>query len=464
MFYRIKPIIAALFIGALATACTSEKDTGQDAAISPQIIQPTFTEHIAPIVFQNCSPCHRPGESGPFSLLTYNDFKKRTRMIKHVTQSGFMPPWPANREYREFANQRGLTANEKELIAQWIDGGAPQGDPSKLPDLPNFDSQSVLGKPDAVVYMQDTMFIAGDNTDHFRYMKIPFELDRDTFLRAIEFVPGNRRLLHHMNGNLINYADGKKTNVFEGETIIDPDTTDTFNAYHHMKLANDDGTFPTLTPSAVNFLPGVDAAAYPEGVGGYYLSRKGAFLVQSMHYGPSAIDTFDLSYFKLYFSSTPPKRPTQEIQMGTLGETPVVPDFVIPANSIKTFRTSYRVRQDISLLTINPHMHLIGREFKAYAVPPNGDTIPLIHIPEWDFRWQYFYTFKKMLKIPKGSIITVVATFNNTLENPFQPFVPPQTIVPPHPGKDMKTTDEMLQFFINYVPYQPGDENIILGE
>ena len=124
------------------------------------------------------------------------------------------------------------------------------------------------------------------------------------------------------------------------------------------------------------------------------------------------------------------------------------------------------ITQDISLLTINPHMHLLGKSFLAYAITLNNDTIPLIKIDNWNFRWQYFYTFKKMLKIPAGSEIIVEATYDNTSNNPDNPFSPPQVVSERKNlnGKgSMRTSDEMLQFIINYLPYNDGDENIILG-
>lgn len=459
MFYRV---IAGFIVVCTLSACGDSGESKDQRELIPDTLLVTFSEHIAPLVWENCAPCHRPGEAGPFSLLEYADLKKRTKMIRHVTESGFMPPWPADPGYRSFVGERRLSDYQKALIARWVEQGAEKGDPNLLPEMPDFSAQRPLGEPDAIVYLKDTVWIPGNNSDLFLYIKVPFELERDTFLRAIEFVPGNRQLLHHMNGNLINYAPGQKTDHFAGATIVDPDTTGTFTAYQYMQLANDDGSYPVLTPSAVNYLPGVEAAFYPEGIGGFRISKQGAFLVQTMHYGPSAIDTFDLSYFKLYFVPEPPKRPLREIQMGTLGETPVIPDLVIPADSVVSFYTEYRVKQDLSLLTINPHMHLLGTRFKAYAIPPQGDTIPLVHIPEWDFRWQYFYTFEKMLKIPKGSIIRAEATFDNTTDNPHQPFSPLRDVVPPEEGDDMKTTDEMFQFFINYVPYEEGDEEVSL--
>jgi len=456
MFYRV--LLLVVFGNIIACENPSTRTSGVTNDQNDTLI--TFNRHIAPIIHQNCAPCHRPGEAGPFSLLSYEDVRKRTKMITYVISDGFMPPWPADTSYSRFANERKLSSEQIGLIKKWVTHGAPEGSGTIKPPVHLNAEHGMPGKPDAVVYMQEPMHITGNNSDHFRLLKMPFELERDTFVRAIEFVPGNRQLVHHMNGNLINYQPGKKRNVLAGATIIDPDTIHTFGAYHYMQLANDDGSYPALTPSVVNYLPGVQPAVYPNGIGGYKISKKGVFLIQNMHYGPSPIDTTDLSHINLYFSPVPPKRPMLEIQMGTLGETEVEPEFIIPANEIVSFSTTYQVTQDISILTINPHMHLLGTRFEALAITPDSDTIPLIHISKWDFRWQYFYTFKHMLKIPKGSVIKAFGTFDNTMANPHQPFGTPRTVI--QPKGDMKTTDEMFQFFINYVPYQPGDENISL--
>lgn len=147
--------------------------------------------------------------------------------------------------------------------------------------------------------------------------------------------------------------------------------------------------------------------------------------------------------------------------LGTLGISEVVPPLVVPPDTIMKVETNFTVPQDVSLLTINPHMHLIGRSFKAWATTPSGEEIPLISVPKWDFRWQYFYTFHEMLKVPKGTIIHAEGVYDNTLDNPNNPYDPPKTVVEPV-NRDMKTTDEMFQFIITFLPYQDGDENISL--
>lgn len=151
-----------------------------------------------------------------------------------------------------------------------------------------------------------------------------------------------------------------------------------------------------------------------------------------------------------------------EIQLGTLGISEIVPPLIIPPDTVMTFRTRATVREDISLLTLNPHMHLLGKSFLAYALTPQGDTIRLVRIPKWDFRWQYNYTFPSMVKLPAGSTVYVEGVFDDIRNNPNNPFDPPQTVR--EPEGNMRTTDEMFQLIITYLPYRPGDEKIRLDD
>ncbi|MDB4655599.1 hypothetical protein OAE48_02005 [Flavobacteriales bacterium] len=420
----------------------------------------TFNEHVAPIIYTNCSPCHRPNGGAPFQMLGYKDIVKRAKMIRDVTSDRYMPPWPADPEYRSFVGERHLSDREIALLGKWVEDGLEAGMGSP-PKPPTFTQGSMFGEPDLVVPFKDSVFIRGDNLDKFMVMKIPFEIPKDTFIRLIEFVPGNRDLVHHMNGHLITYEFDKKKDVFEGKHVVTDVNGSTIEAYKTLSIPNDDGAFPTLTPSVSNYLPGVLPAIYPEGIGSYSVNRKSAFLVKNMHYGPSPKDAYDRSYFNVFYADGPPKRPIQEWMLGTLGISEVIPALVVPPDTIMKVETNFTVQQDVSLLTINPHMHLIGRTFKAWATTPNGQEIPLVSIPKWDFRWQYFYTFHQMLKIPKGSVIHAEGVYDNTLDNPNNPYDPPKTVVEPV-NRDMKTTDEMFQFIITYLPYQTGDENISL--
>lgn len=396
-------------------------------------------------------------------MARYEDIRKRTKMIKLVTGKRVMPPWPADPGYRHFLREKTLTDRQIERLAQWVDAGAPIGDTSHRIFPGYFPSSSNLGEPDLVLYFPP-FAIPGDGRDRFLLMKIPFRLAQDTFVRAIEFVPGERLVVHHMNANLISYREGDKTNVFGGMRIIPTDLdAPAVDVQRKMDNLNDDGSWPELTRMVCNYLPGVQHTAYPEGIGGFRMPKEGAFFINDMHYGPSSAPLTDESRFNIFFASAPPSRPSYEFMMGTFGEsgTPIEPPLIVPPNAVMTFRTQFTLPQDISLLTINPHMHLLGKSFLAYAVTSAGDTLPLIRIPDWNFRWQYFYTFEKMLPLKAGTTIYVEGVMDNTPDNPDNPFDPPQTVREPAEGS-MRTVDEMLQFIVTYVPYQPGDENISL--
>jgi hypothetical protein len=291
-------------------------------------------------------------------------------------------------------------------------------------------------------------------------LKIPYNLPQDTFIRFIEIVPGNKKLVHHINVHLVQYDEGAKINYVSGAPFVDTEKSDKLHAFEKLDLKNDDGSYPVLTPSVTNYLPGAEVAFYPDGIGGYRVKKKGAILLDNIHYGPSPIDTSDVTSFNIFFSPHPPERPLGEFILGTSGISKVEPPLIVPPDSVKKFITSYTVPEDISLVTINPHMHLLGLSFLAFAINPSGDTIRLINIPHWDFRWQYFYTFKKIMKIPAGTVIRVEGIFDNTENNPLNPFHPPRVIS--ERDGSMRTTDEMFQFICTFLPYKPGDENISL--
>jgi hypothetical protein len=421
---------------------------------------PTFEKDIASIIYNNCTKCHNPNGVAPFSLTNYDNIKKRAKTIAFVTKNRMMPPWPADPTYTHFVGEKLLNENQIQLLQDWVNTGCKAGDLSLAPKAPTYKYKSSLGKPDLVLEYKDTVFIKGNNIDQFYLMKFPFELDKDTIVSAVEFVPGNTQVVHHVNGHIIQYDQGKKSNIYAGKNIISSESIEASEVYKLLDVANDDGTYPILTQSAVNYLPGVLPTVYPEGLSGFKLHKQGAFLFKDIHYGPSTKDTFDVSRINVFFAKKMPKRITRELQMGTLGVTDIEPPLVIPPNEIKRFITKAKIKRDISILTINPHMHKLGKSFWAFAVTHAGDTIPLIKIKKWDFNWQYFYTFKKMVKIPAGSTIIVEGIFDNTIQNKNNPFHPPREVS--ERAGSMRASDEMFQFIITLMDYQSGDEHVSL--
>ena len=448
----MKKWIIVSLIGLAIYSCTPSTDL-------------TFNRDIAPIIYENCTPCHRSGGAAPFSLTTFQQVNRKKNTILGVTQSGLMPPWPADRNYSHFLGERYLTEVDKQKIKDWIEGGAPEGDTSLLPDLPEYDTYSYIGKPDTTVWF-DSILISGNSRDKFFIATLPIELSEHKYVRAMEFLPNENNLVHHMNGRLLNYESDKKASITQGQRILNLEVEETayVRQFNALRLTNEDGTRPPQINSAVNYLPGVQAQLYPEGIGGFTMNKKSILIADDIHYGPIPQDKWDHSRVNIFFSDAPPKRPINEVMLGTNGASKIIPPLVIPPGKITKHASFLKIPEDISILTINPHMHLLGTSFKAYALTPAQDTIRLIQIPRWDFRWQYFYTFPKMLKIPAGSVIYVEAEYDNTAENQNNPYNPPQEIRErlDNGGAGMRTTDEMLQFIITWLPYQVGDEHVSL--
>ncbi len=448
----MKKWIIVSLIGLAIYSCTPSTDL-------------TFGKDIAPIIFENCTSCHRSGGAAPFSLTTFQQVNRKKNTILEVTQSGLMPPWPADRNYSHFLGERYLSAEDKQKIKDWIEGGAPEGDTSLLPDLPEYNSYSYVGTPDTTLWF-DSILISGNSRDKFFIATLPIKLGKEKYVRAMEFLPNENNLVHHMNGRLLNYKSDKKASITQGQRILNLEVKETayVRQFNALQLTNDDGTRPPQINSAVNYLPGVQAQLYPEGIGGFTMNKKSILIADDIHYGPIPQDKWDHSRVNIFFSKTPPKRPINEVMLGTNGASPIIPPLVIPPGKITKHTSFLKISEDISILTINPHMHLLGKSFKAYAITPAQDTIRLIKIPRWDFRWQYFYTFPKMLKIQAGSVIYVEAEYDNTAENQNNPNNPPQEIRERYEfgGAGMRTTDEMLQFIITWLPYQVGDEHVSL--
>lgn len=455
-------VVSVFYLSSCSNSTEQKMDNRIDSLTSDTLLPSvvTFNEHISAIIYSKCATCHRPGESGPFPLLSYKDVYRRKKTIVKVTHNGYMPPWPADRTYSSFVGELYLTNHEKALIKKWVDDGATEGPMKFKKPIPSFPKGSQIGKPDLVIRFPKDFKIEGDNKDHYMIMKIPYEIPSDKYVKLIEFVPGNRKRVHHVNGYMVVYEPGKKKSLHKGQYFVNNYETDIKTVWKKLDILNDDGTYPLRIPSATNYLPGVVPAVYPEGVGGFLMKKQGVILLNDIHYGPTSRDEFDNSYFNVFYSDVAPRRRFREFQLGTYGVSEIKPKLMVPPDSIKTFTTQYTVQEDISLVTINPHMHLLGKSFVAYVVSTDGNIIPLIRINQWDFRWQYFYTFKKMLKITKGSTIHVKATFDNTKSNPFNPYKPARWV-----GEregSMSTKDEMLQFIVTYLPYQQGDENISL--
>ena len=413
---------------------------------------PTWYKDIAPIILTKCAPCHQPGEAAPFALLTWQDAAKRASFIKKVVSSRYMPPWRADRQYGHFANDRSLSDAEIGLIVGWVNAGAPAGE--EHTPLPNGVVPGTIyhRKPDLVLAASDSFHVPGDNKERFIVFKIPFELKDSASVEAIEFFSNNKKLIHHAN-----YAI----------QAVPDENIDIKSTAAYVNLTDDDRTkvdqympYRKIMTYYGGWIPGTSYEYFPRQFG-WVMPRRGVILL-TVHFAPSATDETSFSGVNIFFKKAAVLRKMKVISFGSggIGEQQIEPIFYIKANTVQTFHLEVtNQNEDQSLLYVWPHMHLLGKEFKAYVSTPSGDTIPLIHIPEWDFRWQEIYRFPHPIKIPKGSVIHLEGTYDNTADNPSNPNTPPKTVFS---MGDMTTTDEMMTLMMGFLPYEKGDENIDL--
>jgi hypothetical protein len=411
---------------------------------------PTWNKDIAPLIQAHCALCHHKGGTAPFDLLSYEDVTKRAAFIKRVVTQRFMPPWKADPHYVSFGNERILTDKEIRTISDWVDAGAPKGDKISFGSTSNFVEGTRLDrKPDLVLSLKEPFLVKGDNQERFLVFRIPYELPEEKNIQAIEFTADNYRLIHHVNFGF--HETFSSASRLEAPPYVD--------------LLNDPGKYADynmLSQRLVYYsgwIPGATFESYPGNMG-WILPKRGMILLY-MHFAPSAVDMKVNGEVHLFFKQQPIERMISVVNIGTGGKGDITPSLIIPPDSIMTVRASIVTRSDQSLLFAWPHMHLLGKSFKAYAVTPAKDTIRLISIPAWDFSWQDIYQYRSLVKIPALSVITIEATYDNTKDNPRNPFNPPRTITSDQ-NAIMKTTDEMLNLLLIYLPYQPGDETLKL--
>ncbi len=415
-----------------------------------QAQQVTYYNDINLIVQTKCAPCHHPGGGAPFSLLTFEDVTKRASFIKEVIQSGYMPPWRADNNYVHFANDRSLSQKEISVLVKWIEGKTPEGKKNtQQKNFPEFtNGTKYIRKPDMVLKMEDSFMVTGDNTERFVIFKIPFELKQTENIEAIEFYSNDKKLIHHANYAVHDVAD-TSIDIYKTDAVVNLSEADRTKVDQYKP-------YKKVMTYYGGWIPGTTYEYYPKEFG-WVLPKRGVILL-TVHFGPSAIDEKSISYVNLFFKKTPVTRPVKVISFGSggIGEKQIEPIFYIKANDKKTFTLEVtNPGTDLSVMYVWPHMHYIGKAFKAYVVTASGDTIKMVHIPEWDFRWQEIYRMKNLVKIPKGSVMHIEGTYDNTAQNPANPNSPPRTIFS---EGSMRSTDEMMTLLMVYLPYEDGDE------
>jgi hypothetical protein len=404
----------------------------------------TWSGDIASIMYNKCAACHHDGGLAPFALMTYSDAHAKQYLISGSVNNGSMPPWPPDKNYKRFKDERLLTAAELDKINEWIGNGAPSGDTATAPAAPVYTNGSVLSGVTNVIQMP-TFTVPNISYDLYQCFTIPTNLAQDEFITAIEVIPGDPSIVHHV----LIYEDTTST---QQSAIMDANTPEPgYTSFGGPGIGN--------APLVGGWVPGTVPQAYPSGMG--VKIHKNSRLVMQIHYPAGSAGKTDSTKLNLRLSTAslrpvfiqPPLNHVMSMTDGPLS---------IPAFTEKTFHAQYTVPtnfpiQGISLLTVAPHAHLICKNWLVYGKTPSGDTIPFIKIDNWDFHWQGFYTFQKLIFFPKGSTFYGVATYDNTANNPHNPSSPPQDVT-----AGEATTDEMMLVYFSYLIYQQGDEDIVL--
>ena len=408
----------------LLLASTGYGQDGPDSA-------PTFCKDVAPLLFAHCATCHRPGEIGPFALLTYQDAKKRAGQIAQLAARRIMPPYKPLGEHGQFIEERRLTDRQIALLNQWAEHGAPEGDPKDLPPAPKFPVGWKLGEPDLVLKMSKPFVIPAEGADLYWHFVFPLDLKDTKYLRGIEVRPGNLRVAHHATGMLDTSGTARrleKKHGGQGYPGLNP------------------GFFPTYTPG---YVPGQTPRFFREDTA--IKLPKGADFVLQMHYHPNGKEDTDQTVVGLYFTDKKPERHGGGALLGSLY-------FEVPPGE-KAFKVtdSFTLPVGAEVRSIWAHMHMIGKEVRAWAELPDGKRKSLLEINDWDFNWQESYSYSQPFRLPRGTVIKAEFVFDNSADNPRNPNNPPKLV-----RYGDSTTDEMAGLVIGGV-VDNGLEALVFG-
>jgi len=397
----------------------------------------TFNRDIAPLIFQNCSSCHRPGEAAPFPLLTYEHVRNHALQIAAVTARRYMPPWPPEPGYGDFLGERRLTAAQIRRISEWVKQGCPEGQPADLPPQPVFIPGWQLGPPDLIVEMPQPYRLPAAGGNVFRNFVLPVKLNKTTYVRAIELRPGAKLVVHHANVWIDRRQSLRRRDGEDGQPgfpVMEPVSearSESFDLDSHF-LFWKPGSVVEPEPPDMNWRldPGTD-------------------LILNVHLQPSGKEERIQPAVGLYFSPYPPTRFPMLVQLendGALDIPPGATDFAVSDH--------LTLPGDVEVLAIYPHAHYVGKQVEAWATLPDGTHRWLIRIADWDFNWQAVYTYRRLVPLPKGATVAMRITYDNSASNPRNPNQPPRRV-----RTGPRSEDEMGHVWLQVVPKKVSAED-----
>ena len=409
----------------------------------------TFTRDVAPIIFNKCSICHRPGEVAPMPLTSYQEVRPWSKAIREEVAERTMPPWFADphKSTLKFGNDRRLTQKEIETIVAWVDAGAPKGDDKDLPAMPKFTPGWTFGEPDLVIEMPIDFEVPAEGELPMQNFYVPVPFNEERWVEKVELRPGNPAVVHHSIANVVRLPEGTK--VVDGKAVRDGAASAALNSQSARETGGlSEGGSREVFLSQDSFTragafklvgqaPGKGFESHYPGTAKRIL--PGMHVQFNMHYQPSGRVEKDRSRLGLWFAKKPvtyevlTKGVSDTIFIGgkELSETRMIngkevkirgriPN--IPPN-VDNWEISGEVtlKEAITLYAFAPHMHLRGKDIKYTLVWPDGRQQVLLDVPKFDFNWQLHYELAEPLKIPAGSRMIAVAHYDNSIKNRYNP-------------------------------------------
>src|SRR5579863_6046841 len=435
--------LSGLALGAFALAPVFGGRAAQSQSADSNPPRVTFNRGIAPIVFHACANCHRPGESAPFSLLTYADVKKHARQIAEVTRTRNMPPWLPSPQKLKFADEMRLPDAEIALIQKWVDDGAVEGAAPDLPPQPKFVEGWRLGKPDLILTAEKPLVLPPQGTDTYWNFIFPVPIQETRWVKAVEIRPGDKRYVHHANILVDREGASRQREAEPGA------------GFGGMEIRIESQVFDPDS-HLLFWKPGTIPYVEPEGMA--LRLDKGTDLVLNTHLQPSGKSEVIQPSIGLYFTPHAATKVPMLLQL----ENDVKLD-IPPGEKNFLVTDDFTLPVDVDLMAIYPHAHYLGKDIQAFATLPDGTRKTLIHIPHWNLNWQAVYRYENPVRLPKGTTVSLRYTYDNSDENPMNPNHPPARVM----GGN-RSSDEMCHLWLQVLPvnFDPaqGDPRMALQE
>lgn len=437
-FFHAFVILWLLLAGATLAGCRNSSTQSPSGRLAPGPL--TFTRDVAPIVFQNCAPCHRPGESAPFNLLTYEEVRQRARTIVSAVERRVMPPWLPEAGYGEFIGERRLSAQQIETFRVWVEQGALEGDRRDLPAAPRFADGWRLGTPDLVVKLPEPYAVAAEAAESWRNFVVPIPVTAQRFVKTVELRPGGSRAVHHA---LIGVDPTRSSRRRD-----DRDSGPGFDGMDMGDSQSPDGHLLGWTPGMTPF-PGVKGHAWR--------LEPGTDLVLQLHLTPTGKREDVDPTVGFYFTDPPPQTaPFAPLQLMRLDADDSLN--IPPGERHFVVSDTFTLPVDLDVLAVYPHAHFLATTMEAFATLPDGGQTWLVRINAWDFKWQDIYRYAAPLALPRGSTITMRYAYDNSFHNVRNPNRPPRRVV-----AGLRSTDEMAHLQLQVRPGS-ADAGLVLKE